>query len=78
MELEMLDHGAALVVCRYSDEAFNTGDVIVPDWRAIPNHLPSLLTFALLALAPLAGGAAIWWRRGAPVSLKSSLLARFR
>jgi hypothetical protein len=39
----MLDEGASLVTCRYSDEPFNTAEVIGPHWS-------SLVTFASLAL----------------------------
>jgi hypothetical protein len=47
---EMLHDGASLVICRYSDEPFNTAEVINPHWSRIPYHLPSLATFAALAL----------------------------
>jgi hypothetical protein len=50
IEREMLDDGASLIVCRYSDEPFNTAEVIGPHWSRIPYHLPSLVTFAALAL----------------------------
>jgi hypothetical protein len=56
IELEMLGHGASLVLCRYSDEPFNTAEVIGPHWRDIPFHPPSLMMFAGLALAMLGGG----------------------
>lgn len=61
MEMEMLREGASLVMCRYSVEEFSTAEVIEPDWRAIPSHLPSLLTFATFGTLPLAGWAA--WSR---------------
>ncbi len=50
IEQEMLDDGASLIICRYSDEPFNTAEVIGPHWSRIPYHLPSLVTFAALAL----------------------------
>jgi hypothetical protein len=50
IELEMLAGGTALRMCRYSDQPFNTAEVIAPDWSAIPWHWPSLLTFLGLAL----------------------------
>jgi hypothetical protein len=50
IEQEMLDERASLVICRYSDEPFNTAEVIGPHWSRIPYHLPSLVTFAGLAL----------------------------
>jgi hypothetical protein len=51
IEQEMLDDGASLVICRYSDEPFNTAEVIGPHWSRIPYHLPSLVTVVALALA---------------------------
>lgn len=50
IELEMLKHNASLVMCRYSDEPFNTGDVIPPHWTEIPGHRPSLMTFGGVVL----------------------------
>jgi hypothetical protein len=52
----MLREDAALVLCRYSDEPFNTAEVIAPHWRDIPFHPPSLMTFAGLGLAMLGCG----------------------
>ncbi len=54
IELEMLAHGASLVLCRYSDEAFNTSEVIGPRWSDIPFDPPCLLISAGL-LVPAAG-----------------------
>ncbi len=55
IEREMLDSGASLILCRYSDEPFNTAERIIPRWREIPHHPPSLITFAGGALLALAG-----------------------
>jgi hypothetical protein len=55
IELEMLGNGASLVLCRYSDEPFNTAEVIAPRWSGIASHPPSLMTFSGLALAMLGG-----------------------
>jgi hypothetical protein len=41
IELEMLSNNASLVLCRYSDEPFNTGEVIAPHWSEIPLHPPA-------------------------------------
>jgi hypothetical protein len=54
IEREMLDNSASLVLCRYSDEPFNTAERIAPHWREIPFHLPSLLTFTALTLLAVA------------------------
>ena len=64
IELEMLNENASLILCRYSDEPFNTNEVIAPHWSDIPHHPPSLMTFAALAL--LAGVAVLPMRRPRP------------
>jgi hypothetical protein len=64
IEQEMSDDGASLVICRYSDEPFNTAEVIGPHWSRIPYHLPSLVTFAALTVTIL-GCARIAVRRKA-------------
>ena len=46
IELEMLANDASLILCRYSDEPFNTAERIEPRWSDIPFHLPSLAAFA--------------------------------
>jgi hypothetical protein len=50
IEREMLNNSASLVVCRYSDEPFNTAERIAPHWREVPFHLPSLMAFVGVAL----------------------------
>jgi hypothetical protein len=50
IEREMLDNSASLILCRYSDEPFNTAERITPRWRDIPFHLPNSMTFAGLML----------------------------
>jgi hypothetical protein len=65
IEQETSDDGASLVICRYSDEPFNTAEVIGPHWSRIPYHLPSLATFAALTLIIL-GCARIAVRKARP------------
>jgi hypothetical protein len=62
IENEMLDNNASLVLCRYSDEPFNTAERIPPHWGEILFHLPTLITFSGLALL-IAGLAAAGWAR---------------
>lgn len=50
-------------MCRYSDEKFILGEVIVPDWWAITNHTPGLLAFGIVALLPIAVMPLWQWRR---------------
>ena len=66
IEVEMLANGASLTLCRYSDEPFNTNEVIFPRWTGIPSHPPTA-TFAALLLVAVGGavwGAWPWWRAG--------------
>jgi hypothetical protein len=64
IEREMLNNNASLVLCRYSDEPFNTAERIAPHWGQIPFHLPSLITLLSLTLAIIAcAGIATRWNR---------------
>jgi hypothetical protein len=54
VEIEMMENGAALQLCQFSDEAFNTAMTLAPDWRGVLSHPLSLLCLAGLGLA-LAG-----------------------
>ena len=51
IELEMLANQASLVLCRYSDEPFNTSEILGPHWSGIPAHAPTSVTFGGLTLA---------------------------
>ena len=42
----MLADGASMNLCRYSDEPFNTNEVIWPHWSKIPFHPPTLAALA--------------------------------
>ncbi|MBV9289204.1 MAG: hypothetical protein JO288_15545 [Hyphomicrobiales bacterium] len=57
IEVEMLANNASLTVCRYSDEPFNTNEVVFPRWSEIPSHSP---TAAFAALVLVAIGGATW------------------
>jgi hypothetical protein len=60
----MLDNGVSLSLCRYSDEPFNTNEVIFPRWRDIPSHPPTL-AFTGVVLAATAGLRWGLWPRSA-------------
>jgi hypothetical protein len=63
IEIEMLMNGASLTTCRYSDEPFNTNEVIFPRWSDIPTHRATA-AFAGTILAVFAGlGWTLWPRR---------------
>lgn len=62
IEVEMLANDASLAMCRYSDEPFNTNELIFPRWSEIPLHPP---TAAWAALVLVVIGSAAWgaWPR---------------
>jgi len=61
INMEMLQKNASLVVCRFSEEPFNTAEIVGPHWSEIPFHGPSLLAMLGLAAA-FAGGLAMFSR----------------
>lgn len=62
IELEMLRNDAALDLCRYSDEPFDTAHIVGPHWSEIPSHPKSALS-----LAGVAGAALSWlWLAARP------------
>jgi hypothetical protein len=58
IDLQMLAGGTALILCRYSDEPFNTAQVIRPRWGDVPGHGGSLLAFLGVAAICLCGAGA--------------------
>jgi hypothetical protein len=46
----MVERGLALITCAFSGEAFNTAEVVRPDWAAIPTHPASMASLTLLAV----------------------------
>lgn len=62
VEMEMLRSQAPLAMCRYSDEPFNTAEVIRPAWRDVLFHPASLMSFLGSAIAVVGCGwmAARW------------------
>jgi hypothetical protein len=62
IEVEMLAEGASLNLCRYSDEPFNTNEIIWPHWEMIPHHP---LTAMMAAAALTVMGVSVWgiWPR---------------
>ena len=57
IEVEMLADGASMNLCRYSDEPFNTNEIIWPHWGMAPFHPPTAM-MAVAAFAVL--GIAVW------------------
>jgi hypothetical protein len=60
IEVEMLADGASMNLCRYSDEPFNTNEIIWPHWGMAPFHPPTAM-MAAAAFAVL--GIAVWGLR---------------
>ncbi len=67
IELEMLQNNASLVMCRYSDEPFDTAEIIAPHWSEIPLHPMSCFLFAGIALATV-GCMWLAWRAQRPLA----------
>jgi hypothetical protein len=63
IELEMLADVASMNLCRYSDEPFNTNEIVWPRWLMVPCHPPTAMMAAagFTALGLLLWGA--WPRR---------------
>ena len=57
VELDMMQNRTGVELCLYSDERFNTANILRPDWGAVPGHGASLAALVLAALA--AGGVAL-------------------
>jgi hypothetical protein len=63
IEAEMLVNGASLTLCRFSDEPFNTNEIVFPRWAEVPSHPPTA-AFAGAVLVAIVGGAwSVWPRR---------------
>jgi hypothetical protein len=62
IEAEMLVNGASLTLCRFSDEPFNTNEIIFPRWSEVPLHPPSA-AFAAFVLVVIGGAAWGAWPR---------------
>ncbi|MFG1418981.1 hypothetical protein V5F38_12685 [Xanthobacter sp. V0B-10] len=62
MTQELARHAAFNVICQYSSESFNTAQVIIPEWRDIARHPPSLLAAGAVAAMLGAAGAALFRR----------------
>ena len=63
----MLADGASMNLCRYSDEPFNTNEIIWPHWGMAPFHPPTAMmavaAFAVLGIAAWAYGPGEVWAR---------------
>ena len=73
IEIEMLANNAALTLCRYSDEPFNTAEGVSPRWREVPFHAPTAIALASLLAGLVAGALALF--RVIPGALKRSARA---
>jgi hypothetical protein len=71
IEVEMLADGASLNLCRYSDEPFNTDEIIWPHWGMAPFHAPTLAAVGAV-LAMLASGGFALCRATAPRAARSA------
>ncbi|WP_127089388.1 hypothetical protein [Aquabacter cavernae] len=58
IDQEMVASEAAASLCQHSAEIFSTGHVIIPDWRDVLRHPPSILALAGVACAAAAAAVA--------------------
>jgi hypothetical protein len=66
IDADMVRTGASWVLCQYSGEPFSTGGIVVPRWRDVPFHAPSLVAFLTALCVPIAGLVTVFRRRAAP------------
>jgi hypothetical protein len=62
IEVQMLVNGASLTLCRFSDEPFNTNEIVFPRWSEAPTHPPTV-AFAAFVFVAIAGTAWCAWPR---------------
>ncbi|MER9645408.1 hypothetical protein [Mesorhizobium sp. M0199] len=55
IDADMVRNRASFVMCQFSGETFNTASLVIPDWRDIPFHLPSLIAVGIAFVATMAG-----------------------
>ena len=73
IETEMLANGASLTLCRFSDEPFNTNEIIYPRWSEIPSHPPSAaVAVAVLGAICMMAWGAIPRRQTTPVAYRGT------
>jgi hypothetical protein len=63
MDAAIANDPAAHAVCSNSSQAFDSADVIGPDWQLAMTHMPTVLTFAVLVVLVMAGLATAARRR---------------
>lgn len=67
---EKVDHEllleGTLALCVYSGEPYNTADLVLPEWTAIPGHMPSALALGGVLAVAAGGGLLAVRRRRAP------------
>ncbi len=57
MDADMVRRQASFVLCGFSGEPFNTANVLMPDFRGVLSHPPTLASFGTLLLGLLATAA---------------------
>ncbi|MCS0504738.1 hypothetical protein [Ancylobacter mangrovi] len=63
MQIEMIRNGALFQLCQYSEEGFRTGEIIKPDWSAVPLHFASMVTIGGIGILMASGVGLLWPRR---------------
>ncbi|PTE08229.1 hypothetical protein [Mesorhizobium helmanticense] len=55
IDADMVLNRASFVMCQFSGETFNTASLVIPNWRNVISHLPSLISLSIVFLAAMAG-----------------------
>jgi hypothetical protein len=63
MDAEIANDPAAHAVCSNSSQAFDSAEVIWPDWQLAATHIPTVVTFAVIVVLVVAGLATVARRR---------------
>ncbi|WP_409519008.1 hypothetical protein [Rhizobium etli] len=70
IDIDMARRGLAFITCQFSGEAFNTADIVKPNWSRVPLHPASMAS--LTGLAALFGLAVLALRAVLRPKLQSS------
>lgn len=56
IQSDMMQNSSSIILCQYSDEPFNTADLIYPSWRDICSYPPTLAAVLILCAMTILGG----------------------
>jgi hypothetical protein len=59
IDMDMVRNRASFVMCQFSGETFNTATLVIPNWRKIPSHPPSMVAMGIAFFATMAFALAV-------------------